>query len=66
MVGAGDGSGAAVEVAGSEAVGKTSGVDSIGAGWQLVVRRDAQVIIHKRRIIHFILTSFFVIIVQGK
>jgi len=61
-VGVGSGVGAALMVAEGAAVGdKAAGVDSIRAGWQLKVRKDAASVIHRKRVSNFILRSFVLI-----
>jgi UDP-3-O-[3-hydroxymyristoyl] glucosamine N-acyltransferase len=43
---------------GAEVGGKGVGAGTVEAGWQARVRREARVVIHKRRVRSFMLASF--------
>jgi len=47
---------------GNGVMGTGEGGDSVKAGWQARVRKEARVVIHKRRMISFISVSFSLII----
>jgi hypothetical protein len=52
--------GAGVDVGrGKGATGESEGVDPIGVGWQAEARNDARTVIQNRRVLHFMLGSFF-------
>jgi hypothetical protein len=44
---------------GISVTGKGAGEDSVWAGWQAEARKEARAVIHKRRVISFMLASFF-------